>query len=557
MIRLLASPTALRLAWSLLHFLWQGLLLGLLAWLTLTLLRRRSPQARYLVGLAFLAACLAAPLGTYSRLKPTDTTPSAARVIDTARPLPDLSAPALPPLQAGPPARPWQARLQPLLPWVVLSWVAGVLLLSLRAAGGWLWLRRLKTHAQPIPDERWQARLRRLASQCGLSRAVRFLESARVSTPLCMGLLRPVILVPLGFFAQLDPMAVEAILAHELAHLRRFDGLVNGAQCLIEVLLFFHPAVWWLSRRIRTEREHCCDDAAVLACGDAVLYAETLSRLDALRERPLSLALSARGGNLMERIRRLLLADPAPIRLAPAGLTLVAAFGLCATLVATQTEKPAVPAPATPVVAVATPALAPKPMAEKAPSAVISVEGGSLFETLNQLAAARRLDLVIDTSVRDAKGPFAFRHTTWEQALDSLLKANHLDKDLQGGVLRVAWADQMRSERAHVQPVAVASPAPAPAAELPPWARERRIYFRYSPKGDTEGALFIEARQASREEILAALQKIDRLAKSMPKDKERLDGEWALPLLKDAPKSELHTFKLDNVTPSGVKALYQ
>jgi hypothetical protein len=233
-------------------------------------------------------------------------------------------------------ALPWQARLQPYLPWILAAWAAGVLFLSLRAAGGWFWLRRLKASAAPIHEPEW---IESLVRRTNLRRVVRFLESARVVTPMCMGLLRPVILLPLGFFANLDPLAAEAVLAHELAHLRRLDGLVNGLQCVIEVLFFFHPAVWWISRRIRTEREHCCDDAAVLACGDAVFYAETLSRLDALRERPPSLALSARGGNLMERLRRLLLADPPRLRFATPGLTLVVALALIGTLPA-QAEKP-------------------------------------------------------------------------------------------------------------------------------------------------------------------------------------------------------------------------
>jgi hypothetical protein len=143
-----------------------------------------------------------------------------------------------------------------------------------------------------------------------------------------MGLLRPVVLLPLGFFAHLDPIAAEAVLAHELAHLRRLDGLVNGLQCLIEVLFFFHPAVWWLSSRIRAEREHCCDDVAVRACGDALFYAETLSRLDELRAPSASLALQARGGNLMERLRRLLVSDPPQLRFSTPSLGFIVALVL-------------------------------------------------------------------------------------------------------------------------------------------------------------------------------------------------------------------------------------
>jgi hypothetical protein len=159
-----------------------------------------------------------------------------------------------------------------------------------------------------------------------------------------MGLLRPIILLPIGFFTNLDPLAAEAVLAHELAHLRRLDGLVNGLQCAVEVLFFFHPAVWWISRRIRTEREHCCDDAAVLACGSAVFYAETLSRLDELRDRPPSLALLAKGGNLMERLRRLLLSEPTRLPLATPSLPLVVTILLLGTI-PVQAKKPMEPHP--------------------------------------------------------------------------------------------------------------------------------------------------------------------------------------------------------------------
>lgn len=340
MIPLLESPAAQRLAWTLLHFLWQGALLGLLAWAAFALLRRRRPQLRYFTGCALLVACLGAALTTYAALAPGPPAGLPSTVSVQAEPV-LATPPGLAPQEAAPLPQAftmtWRARLQPWLPWILATWAGGVLFLSLRAAGGWLWLRRLKATATPIVEPDW---IQALVRKADLRRVVRFLESARVVTPMCLGLLRPVILLPLGFLANLDPLAAEAVLAHELAHIRRLDGLVNGLQCVIEVLFFFHPAVWWISRRIRTEREHCCDDAAVLACGDAVFYAETLSRLDALRDRAPSLALSARGGNLMERLRRLLLADPPQLRFATPGLTLIVALVLLGTL-PVQAEKPA------------------------------------------------------------------------------------------------------------------------------------------------------------------------------------------------------------------------
>ncbi len=342
MIPLLASPFAQRLAWTLLHFLWQGTLLGLAAWGSFALLRRRRPQVRYLAGCLFLLACLGSALATFLVLAPpapvSGSGPGPAQLAGLSGAL--GSSPFLAETAPSVAALSWRARLQPCLPWILASWTVGVLVLSLRAAGGWLLLRRLRAAATPAAEPEW---LEALVRRTGLRRAVRFLESARVATPMCMGLLRPVVLLPLGFFANLDPLAAEAVLAHELAHLRRLDGLVNGLQCVVEVLFFFHPAVWWLSRRIRAEREHCCDDAAVLACGDAVFYAETLSRLDAFHDRLPSLALRAQGGNLMERMRRLLLADPPRFRFATPGLALIAAVALVGTIPA-QARKPQPPA---------------------------------------------------------------------------------------------------------------------------------------------------------------------------------------------------------------------
>jgi TonB family protein len=159
------------------------------------------------------------------------------------------------------------------------------------------------------PSEAWLIRFDELRQRNGVRFPVRLGLSTRVDSLLVMGWLKPVVLVPAGAFLALSPEALEALLAHELAHIRRGDFLANIIQTLAESLLFYHPAVWWLSRRIRQEREHCCDDAAVLACGDPILYASALAGLEELRTQPryiLDLAPAASGGRLMSRIERLL-----------------------------------------------------------------------------------------------------------------------------------------------------------------------------------------------------------------------------------------------------------
>jgi hypothetical protein len=143
-----------------------------------------------------------------------------------------------------------------------------------------------------------------------------------VNSPSVIGWLRPVILAPVGVLIGLAPEQVEALLAHELAHVRRHDYLVNVLQGFAESLLFYHPAVWWISNQIRAEREHCCDDLAVAASGDVLVYARALAELESMRPAHFkAAALSANDGSLLRRIQRLV--DPvAAHRPAGAGVAL-------------------------------------------------------------------------------------------------------------------------------------------------------------------------------------------------------------------------------------------
>ena len=167
-------------------------------------------------------------------------------------------------------------------------------------------MRHLRLTALAQPPSSWQAAADRVATQLGLSTLVRVVESRLVDTPTAVGWLRPVVLLPIAALTNLSPVQVEAILAHELAHIRRHDYLVNVMQTLAETLLFYHPAVWWVSRRIRAEREHCCDDVALTVCDDRVTYARALAELEAGRTRSPRLALAATQGPLIGRVRRVL-----------------------------------------------------------------------------------------------------------------------------------------------------------------------------------------------------------------------------------------------------------
>jgi BlaR1 peptidase M56/HEAT repeats len=160
-----------------------------------------------------------------------------------------------------------------------------------------------------------------------VSRPVRLVASALTQVPAVIGWWRPVILMPVSVLTGggLTPLQLDALLAHELAHVRRHDYLVNVLQTVIEALLFYHPAVWWVSTRVREEREHCCDDLAVAACGDARFYATALLTMEQLRTAP-ALALAANGGSLVGRVRRLL--TPAAGEAFPRWMAGVVAGGL-------------------------------------------------------------------------------------------------------------------------------------------------------------------------------------------------------------------------------------
>ncbi|MEA3225323.1 MAG: M56 family metallopeptidase, partial [Planctomycetota bacterium] len=208
------------------------------------------------------------------------------------------------------PAVSWKQRaaqqLESALPYVVSGWLLGVFALSVWHLGGWTQLQRLRrTMVKPV-DASLRAKLDELAERLGVKRAVQLTESALVQIPTVVGWLRPIILLPASALTGLTAEQLEAILAHELAHIRRHDYLVNILQTIVETLGFYHPAVWWVSHKIRAERENCCDDLAVSVSGDRLGYARALTSMEEIRTARSKLAVAVGGGNLLRRICRLL-----------------------------------------------------------------------------------------------------------------------------------------------------------------------------------------------------------------------------------------------------------
>src|SRR5690242_3816560 len=297
---LLASPFAYHLGWTLLHFLWQGLLVGAIYACLRNYMADASPQARYLLSLGTLAVLTLLPVVTLLYLM---ATPQTVREISgfaagTHSFLPPTGPTLLDSLRN---------LLHPLVPWTVPAWSVGVALLGFKAFAGWRRARTLTRQASHAAPVDWQETVNRLALQVGVRAGIRLLVTARVAVPCVIGWLKPVILLPPAALTGLTPLQLEMVLAHELSHIRRLDYLVNLLQVAVETLLFYHPVVRWISRDVRRERELCCDDCAVHACGDDALhYAHALTDLAGMQAIEAGVAVGLNGGELTMRVERLI-----------------------------------------------------------------------------------------------------------------------------------------------------------------------------------------------------------------------------------------------------------
>jgi beta-lactamase regulating signal transducer with metallopeptidase domain len=292
------SPSVVRaLGWALLHFLWQGTALAGLAGASIALCRRAS--TRYAVALSGLVLMLAAPVLTLllyrtsssSNPTPESAPPPMAATLEKTVPATATSSQPAVPIDA--------------LPWLVEAWLAGVAIFSLRMAGGFLLVERMRrTQSVPVGDRLRETCLA-LQRRLGLVRGIQYCECAWLEAPAVIGWFRPIVLVPISALTGLSDQQLQVVIAHELAHIRRLDPFVNVFQIAAEMLLFYHPAVWWLNKRIRAERENCCDDTAISLCGNAVEYARALSLMEEWRGAP-ALAMAANRGPVGNRIARLL-----------------------------------------------------------------------------------------------------------------------------------------------------------------------------------------------------------------------------------------------------------
>ncbi len=302
------------LGWALVQFVWQGTIIAATTGVSLRVFKRGTARLRYGIACCGLLIMSAAPLATtISRagdLRAAAIPQELSRASSAGESMPvviDRASQGA----AGSPlnGRPSGSLRQRLDAWsviIVLLWLCGVVVLSCRLMASWFMVQRLK-HASltPVP-ETLRARVEFIAGTLAIGRSVRVLESALANVPMVIGALKPVLLLPVSACSGLSLSQLDTVIAHELAHIRRHDYLVNILQSSVETLLFYHPAIWWLSRQIRVEREHCCDDVALTFCDDPLVYMSALADLEELRAGEFALGMEAAGGSLVNRMRRLM-----------------------------------------------------------------------------------------------------------------------------------------------------------------------------------------------------------------------------------------------------------
>ncbi len=290
------SPLAASIGSTLIQSLWEGAIVS--GSLAAVLAAARSPRVRYVAACAAMLMMLVGFAITFLFVMPQG-----------AHQLPSHTQP---PIQA------WNINgnhgavvenltLAALVPWLAPFWITGVSLIYLRRAADCMSVRRLRTRGVCSAPERWQNEVARMSHRLRISRPILLLESSLADVPVVLGHFRPLILMPAGLLTGFPPEQIEAILLHELAHIRRHDFLVNIFQRLVEGLFFYHPAIWWISRVMRSERENCCDDVAVVMSGNAHGYASALAALEEFRHSVVEPAVAATGGSVVKRIRRLLI----------------------------------------------------------------------------------------------------------------------------------------------------------------------------------------------------------------------------------------------------------
>lgn len=278
---------------AVLHSLWQCALVGMLSALLMLVLRRAN--TRYIVWCVSMLVCMAWVVATFVGVMwpgASDGDVTGGLGIGSVFPV------FIPVTVPAP-----NTITMEIIAWL---WAGGFVYCIIRFAQQWGAARRMRTRGVVEAERCWLDLFAELRTELGVSHRVGMLVSTRARSPMVVGVLSPVVIVPMSALTMLSPEQMRLVLVHELAHIRRYDHVINMLQVLIETVLFYHPVVWWMSHQARLEREHCCDDAAVRWGGDAVAFARALTGLETTRTQSRAVLAINQGGSLMDRITRIL-----------------------------------------------------------------------------------------------------------------------------------------------------------------------------------------------------------------------------------------------------------
>ena len=452
------SPLAGAIGWTLLHSLWEGAFISVI--LAAVLLATRSARIRYVAACAAMLALAAGFAITLYRVmpEPMQNFPrfrSAVSFIPIANAAPQPNT-----------AHSWLEMLAAVAPWLAPFWIVGVLLLSLQRVMSFFGVRKLRTRGTCVASEEWHAELARLAGQLKISRAVHLLESCFAEIPMVLGHLRPVILMPVGLLANLPSEQIEAVLLHELAHIRRCDYLVNVFQRLVESLLFYHPAIWWISKVMRNERENCCDDIVVSISQRANEYALALAALERNRLSSHQAAVAATGGILVKRIRRLLYPKAPAGIWAPIAAAIILAATAAVSLAAWQ------PKAAQSLVAIVRTGAKPAVVSARAKAQVqpLATENGAKTGPYRKWLDEDVPYIITPAERRD------FLHLKTDEQRDQFIKAFWERRNPTPGAADNTYKDE------HYRRIAYANEHFASPSGIPGWKTDRgRIYVTWGP----------------------------------------------------------------------------
>ena len=305
------------LGWSLFHTLWQGIILAVFIGVILHLLRHKSSQIRYFISVSTIFIIVG--LSVYHFIHHFDnsfitaddyseqigiTTISESQFVD----LSDLNAHNKKQISLNLVVSKVQ-KISKYFPVIVKFWLIGILFFLVKFIVGYFYTQRLRTHGIWTLSENWIQKFEKIKSNLKISKKIQYLESQVVRIPMVVGYFKPVILIPTEMLTGIPTEQIESIIAHELAHIKRNDYIINVLLSIIETVFFFHPAVWYLSNKIRDERENCCDDIALSVINDSLAYAKALVSIQelTLNKHYSAVAFSGRKKHLLNRIKRMIM----------------------------------------------------------------------------------------------------------------------------------------------------------------------------------------------------------------------------------------------------------